>query len=276
MKKLVTAACALVAAAAMADVQSANVVGYTTATCTAGKWYMLGAQFEDVSSTANSRVALTLQDLVQGCTGVEYGDGSSFTTTAPQLQVWDATANDYSVRYYLSDGWYSNNGADAYAAGWCDEGGNLVSDEIPVGKAMWFKSPSGDTVKLLGAVIGGQASLACASGKWEMPTIGLPQVNSLNDEAVTWSGISAVEYGDGSTFTTTAPQIQLWDPAANDYSIRYYLSDGWYSNNGADAYAAGWCDEGGNLVDDSIPAGYGFWFKPTSAVTIQCASPIAD
>ena len=269
---------------ALAQVQSANTVGYTTVNCAAGKWYMLGAQFEDTSATASTRVALTLQDLVQGLTGVEYGDGSSFTATAAQIQVWDPTANDgngdYSLRFYLSDGWFDDNGKDGFAAGWCDIAGNLVADEIPVGKAMWFKSPSAVTVKLLGAVLGGQASFACANGKWEMPIVGLPKITSLNDPLLTWSGVANVEYGDGSSFTATAAQIQIWDPTANDgngdYSLRFYLSDGWFDDNGKDGFAAGWCDIAGNLAADTIPAGYGFWFKPTSAVTILCDSPVAD
>ncbi len=266
----------------MAQVQSANTVGYTTVNCAADKWYMLGAQFEDTASTASTRVALTLQDLVQGVVGVDYDDKAEFTGTAPQVQIYDSTKNSgkggYDIRYYLNDGWYDDNGKDGYAPGWCDSFGNLVADEIVPGKAMWFKSPSGDTVKLLGAVIGGTAPLVCASGKWEMPIVALPKVTSLNDSLVTWSGVASVDYDDNAAFTGTAAQIQIWDPTKNNgkggYNIRYHLNDGWYDDNGKDGYAPGWCDSFGNLVNDTIPEGYGFWFKPTTAVTIQCASPL--
>ena len=133
-------------------VDSQNVVGYTTVTCAAGKWYMLGAQFEDTSSTASTRVALTLQDLVQGCVGVEYGNGVAFRSTAAQIQIWDPTANDgagdYALRFYLSDGYYEDDqGKEQYAPGWCDGGGNLVDDAIPAGYGFWFKPTSAVTIQ---------------------------------------------------------------------------------------------------------------------------------
>ena len=70
--KLVTAACALVAASAFA-VESANTVGYTTQAIAADTYYMIGVQFETVGGGT-----VAFDDLIAmtGVQGYEDGDDS--------------------------------------------------------------------------------------------------------------------------------------------------------------------------------------------------------
>ena len=103
---------------------------------------MLGAQFEDTSSTASTRVALTLQDLVQGCVGVEYGDGSSFTATAAQIQIWDGEG--YANFYYISNayGTPAKTSGDNRHTGWANDSQVLAGETINAGTGFWVKNPS--------------------------------------------------------------------------------------------------------------------------------------
>ena len=124
---------AAVAAGAMA-VESANVVGVTTVNATQGKFYMIGAQFEDVGGGE-----MSIQDFVTGnFVGVDYDDNSAFMQTAPKLQVW--TPSDYIMCYYLNDAYDADLDDGTVYEGWADGFGNYVTDNFPVGHAAWFKA----------------------------------------------------------------------------------------------------------------------------------------
>ena len=76
---------------------------------------------------------------------------------------------------------------------------------------------------------------------------------------MTSADVTGVNYDSEGAWLNTAPQIQV--PSAAGYTTYRYLNDGWYDNNGEDAYKPGWCDFNGNIVDDAIPAAQGFWTK---------------
>lgn len=85
---------------------------------------------------------------------------------------------------------------------------------------------------------------------------------------------NGVNYDDAYAFMQTAPQLQVWTPSG--YQMYFYLNDAWYKDEGGnDAYTAGWSDSWGVLADGSFQIGYGFWLKPTSAVTVGFTSPLS-
>ena len=135
MKKLVTAACALVAASAFA-VESANTVGYTTATVPQNTYYMLGLQYENVGGGT-----MSVQEVTGTFQGVDYDDNGAFLQTAPNLQVW--TPSGYEAYYYLNDAWSAGN---VYSAGWADSWGVLADGSFPVGYGFWLKPTTAVTV----------------------------------------------------------------------------------------------------------------------------------
>ena len=136
MKKLMFAAAAAFCGTVFA-LESANVVGYTSKEAAQGKFIIMGAQFESVKDGS-----MKINDLVTGLTGVDYDDANIWQTTAAQIQV--PSANGYTTYRYLNDGYYEDeNGAEAYAPGWCDGFGNLVSEVIPAAQGFWTKGVQG-------------------------------------------------------------------------------------------------------------------------------------
>jgi hypothetical protein len=81
---------------------------------------------------------------------------------------------------------------------------------------------------------------------------------------------NGVNYDDNGAFLQTAPKLQVWTPSG--YDLYYYLNDAW---SAGDVYSAGWSDSWGVLATGSFPVGYGFWFKPTTAVTASFTSPLS-
>ena len=240
-----------------ADVTSANTVGYTGKdSIEKDKFYILAGQFEGVAG------GKCVQDILGAVTGVDYGDGSTFLTTASQIQI--PAAVGYDTYFYLNDGWFDDDGADGFKPGWCDVGGNLVDVEIPDGVAIWFKNKidTDSTWTHSGAVPGENAKRVEYPEGFALRSNPFPVAFKLNSEALDCSEIVGVDYGDGSTFLTTATQIQV--PAAVGYDTYFYLNDGWFDDNGEDGFKAGWCDVGGNLVDVEVPVMQGFWTKGVS------------
>ncbi len=242
------------AASALADgVESANTVGYTTIAAAQGKFIITSAQLENVGEGTRA-----VNDLVEGVTGVYYDDNNLFKTTAAQVQI--PAAVGYNTYYYLEDGWYSDNGKDAYKPGWCDSEGGLVDAEVTPGVAFWLKSvPGAATVTVAGEVSDDSTIAVSCPANFALRANAFPIAIVMNGDEMATSGATAVLYDDNNVFKTTAPQVQI--PAAVGYNTYYYLEDGWYSDNGKDAYKPGWCDSEGGLVDTEVAVAQGFWTK---------------
>ena len=233
------------------------MVGYATKGSIAKEtFYILAGQFEAVAG------GKCVQNILGGVTGVDYGDGETFTTTASQIQL--PKVGGYNVYYYLNDGWFDDNGSDGFKPGWCDSAGNLVDAEITDGVAIWFKNrqDAESTWTHSGAVSSENAKRIEYPSDFALRSNPFPVAFKLNSDAMDCSEVVGVDYGDGETFTSTATQIQI--PKTGGYNVYYYLNDGWFDDNGSDGFKAGWCDSAGNLVDVEVPVMQGFWTKGVS------------
>ena len=264
MKKLmIAAAAALWATVGFGDVESANIVGYTQKDAPKGQFKIYGAGFEQVGGGS------AVNGLVSGVEGVSYDEENVFRTTAAQIQIPNAEGG-YDVYYYLNDGWFDDNGADGYKAGWCDDNGVIVDTEVTPGVAFWFKSVPSDAM----CTVSGQVSLDTSAEvtcpqNFALRANPFPVSVAVNSGKFASSDIVGVNYDEENVFRTTAPQIQIPN-AEGGYDVCYYLTDGWFDDNGADGYKAGWCDDNGVIVDTEIPAGQGIWTKGvTGAFTLM-------
>ena len=97
VKKMLAVGAAVVGTVAMADVISSSVVGYNTDSLTGGKFYIKAAQFQDVQ-----KGTATLNSIMAGYDGVNFDESFDFWTTAPQIQVQNATGT-YDIFYFLND-----------------------------------------------------------------------------------------------------------------------------------------------------------------------------
>ena len=255
MKKLMIAAsAALCATASLLAVESANIVGYTSKESNAGKFIILGAQFEEVTGGNG------INGTIGGIQGVAYDEDGAFTHTAPQIQI--PIPGGYNIRYYLNDGW-KDLGDDNWVQvpGWCDSDGLIVDDEYTPGVAVWFKSVNADAdVVVSGAVPGDDSiSVECPT-TFALRANAYPMAITLNGDQMSVKGIAGAAYDEDGAFTQTAPQIQI--PIPGGYNIRYYLNDGW-KDLGDDNWVQvpGWCDSDGLIVSDEIEPALGFWTK---------------
>ena len=254
MKKLMFAAAAAAAGLAF-GIESANTVGYSTKDAEQGKFIILGAQFDNVDG------ARKVNGLIAGVEGVAYDDDNLFWTTAAQVQI--PSANGYDTYYYLTDGWYDDNGNDGYKEGWCDAAGVLVDDELIPAIALWLRSTPGNAATTVAGAVPDDSSVdVSCPAVFALRANAFPMAITINSAAMTSANIVGVVYDDNNDFWTTAPQIQV--PSANGYDTYFYLTDGWYDDNGADGYKPGWCDAAGVLVDSVIPVAQGFWTKGTT------------
>ena len=213
----------------------------------------MGAQFESVKDGS-----MKINDLVTGLTGVDYDDAGVWKTTAAQIQVPNAQGA-YTTYRYLNDGYYEDeNGAEAYKPGWCDMGGNLVNDEFTAGVAQWLKSVQDSSSAIVSGGVSDAAKVdvSCPVG-FALRADAFPVNATLNTDAIASADITGSDYDDEGVWKTTAPQIQVPN-AQGAYTTYRYLNDGYYEDeNGAEAYKPGWCDMGGNLVSEAIPAAHG-------------------
>ena len=246
----------------MADIESANVVGYTVKDAVQGKFLIIGAGFEAVKG------GTAINDIVSGVQGVDFGDGTTFSMTAAQIQIPNGIG--YDTYYYLNDGWFDDGTEEGdVKPGWCDIAGNLVDAEITPGIAAWFKSvPSDGSATVAGAVpADATKDVDCPTG-FALRANTFPTAITLNTDKMTSANIVGVDFGDGTTFSAEAVQIQI--PNGVGYDTYYYLNDGWFDDGTEEgAVKPGWCDIAGNLVDAEISAGQGFWTKGvTGAFTL--------
>lgn len=239
MKKLMCAVAALSTGICLADITSANIVGYNTAELTKGKYNTMTVQFGNVGTGTFS-----LNDIkTDNMTAAEISE------EADAIQFWNPATSGYESYYLYSgpdadDGWY-NAETDA-----------SFDDDYPTGKpagtAFWYiaRGTGTGTGVTSGEVESvNDVTITLTKGNYNLVASAYPTTLDLN--AMVCTGLTA---GEGSD---DADLIQFWVPATSGYEM-YYLyagpdaDDGWYNAETdaafADDYPAG------------KPAGTAFWY----------------
>ena len=242
---------------------SANIVGYTSKDVTAGKFYLIGTQFDETGSATAGRV--DMNDLLKLSQEIAPGLYDDDFATAPQIQVLKPNGG-YNKYFYISDGTY-DDGEDTplgYNA-WCDEDGYELTDaqKLELGKGFWFYSPvANGSITTAGQVSDAPSkTLAIKDGMFTILCNPYPTAISL--QSVTTSATPGLYDDDFAT----APQIQVLKPAGG-YNKYFYISDGTYEDDTSLGYNA-WCDEDGyKLEGTQIEAGAAFWITAPVAGTI--------
>ena len=244
-------------------ITSANTVGYSGTAINAGQWYLVGVQFADVASKAetadfNSLISTT-------CTPGAIGDFSDPTWgNAPMIQVLKANGQSYTYYYYISD---ADDGNGNYTAtAWVDDQGfSLTAADVQaLSKGFWFKSHTAGTLTCAGQVSTlSEFERNVPGGQFEIVANPYPVALSLN--APTTSGFTPGTIGDFSDPTwNNAPMIQVLKANGQSYSYYYYIND---ADDGNGNYTATeWVDDQGfNLTGTQVPVGAAFWIKSLTA-----------
>ena len=256
MKKIMIVAAAALWGTVAFSVESGNVVGYTTKAVTAGKYYLIGTQFDKAGTTTAGRV--DVNDLIQLSETLTPGLYDDNFATAPQIQVQKAVG--YNVYYYISDGTDEEDDELGYDT-WCDLDGYELDEaaKLELGKGFWFYSPTKSGAITTSGQVSESATktVSFTAGKYTIACNPYPKAVSL--QSLTTSATPGL-YDDNFA---TAPQIQV--QKAVGYNVYYYISDGTDESDDELGYNA-WCDLDGYELDGAqIDAGAAFWlYSPTT------------
>ena len=263
MKKLMLAAAALAACAAMADgeISSENIVGYNTITIRPG-WNMFSVNFKDPSNTEG----IAIQDLFPGeamaAKGAKTGGGA---TSADSIQVYDASnaSNPYEGTYIL---YYTTKAALSSRNYKWIKGSAPTDARFKNGQAFWYKCLGSEPFEV---AISGEVELTTEKDITILPgwnMIASPFAANFNPNALGteyWKAkVDAGEARAGGG-ATTADSIQIYDASntSNPYENTYIL---YYTTKAALSSRNYKWIKGSTPLDpsaDCLAPGQGTWYK---------------
>jgi len=218
-------------------VESANVVGYTSASCDAAKWYLIGVQFQDITTQA-----FDLQDFVEIKENVAGTDDAD----SPNLKLWNG--NGYTDYYYIQEDLDGNQNC------WADDSAMFIADGVTVstGTGAFFKSPaSACTITVAGQVAAASSmNVPLVSGKFNLIANPYPVALDLNGTQVAW--VDALLAG---TDDSNSPNIKVWK--GNGYTDYFFIEEDLDGNQNC------WADDSAMFIAENaiVNPFSGFWLK---------------
>ena len=174
-----------------AQVES-DIVGYTTITMEAGKWYQVGAPFVALEDNAKVSLKKTFN------TGFSAGD---------TVYIFSEAAGTYAdVRTWGT--------ASTGETTWLNSRGKPSDISLDAGAALFILKKTTEDVVLAGKVSANEVVQfgSATSGSWAQIVLPYPEPTDLN--AMTWTGL---QEGD---------ELHVYDPDAGTYAITRYWSTG--------------------------------------------------
>jgi len=272
MKKLMCAVTALSAGICLADITSANIVGYAQQTANATRNTMMTPNFLNVNSAAGCKLSdltVTGYDAPTWVEEDEYYEGGCGAGDFV-LQFLNANGSVASRYYWIDDGetaagWYASNTAAPITGG-------ATSVSIPAGTAAWVIG-TGKTLQTAGQV--GVEDIAFTMNATRNTAAGNATPVDLTLAKLTVSGYDAPEWIEEDEYFEggcgAGDFVLQFLNANGSVAARYYWIDdgetapGWYASNTAAAI-----DGGASSVN--IPAGKGAWIIGTGK-TLNIPAP---
>ena len=254
MKKLVTAfaACAL-AGLAFAQVESVNIVGYSTITLKQG-FNMLACNFDGVGEDAG----MTLDELVPGTTpGLTKG---SLSGSADNILVFDAATQNYSI-YYL---YYATKGTTTYNNKWVLNATTPAGVTLQSGDAFWLNLKN--TTDLPATFVG---QVPVEPSKTMTLKQGFNTIGSIFSADWDPNSLGTAFWaanGTRASLSGSSDNILVFDAATQNYSI-YYL---YYATKGTTTYNNQWVLNATTLAPDNfVKVGMGVWYSKKAAGDLE-------
>lgn len=258
MKKLMFALATAAALVGMADIESANTVGFTTKSITPDQYYLIGTQFQGVGADAQIEMSKLL--VLSNIQSVGFDD---MIEQGAEILVFDGVG--YNHYYYINDA-YDSSDNPVEGEYWADIDGYMVtaSDVFTLGQGFWLKVPAAACGENPGVTAAGEVTSASdyqlelvgsSDGAYSILSNPYPVEAALAD--ITTTGLTAVGFDD---MLDIGNELMIYDGVG--YNHYYYINDAYDSNdNPVDGEV--WADIDGYEVTDSdkIPVGESFWFR---------------
>ncbi|MBQ0031228.1 MAG: hypothetical protein KBT68_00345 [bacterium] len=256
----------------MADVSSANVVGYSTVTVKAGWLNLISAQFDAVGE--NARPALNdgfVSGEIFGTDQYSYDDADMIMVYMPSLGGYHS---DY--KFY----WSVDESDPSYNNVWlCTTDDEPTDYVLPADKSFfyWCRNDHDVTLTFAGAVKAEPVSAEITGNYLNMVANPYPAEIVLNgaNRSFAWETLG-VKGSDQYSYDE-ADMIMLYVPTLGGYHSDYKFY--WSIDESDSAYNNVWlCTTDDEPTTQTIPAGAGFWYWRRGAenITLPFASPIAD
>ena len=261
MKKLMFGFACAAAMVACADVESSNIVGYTSKAVEANKFIMVGVQFNKAGGAVGS---IDMNDLIKLSPEITPGAFETDFVGAPEIQVFNGTA--YDMYYYISDATDDSDEPLGYNC-WADGDGYQLkeADKLNLGKGFWFRSAQTGTITVLGEVKA-EADAVVSFPANNFDIIANPFPKAFSFANVTTTGITP---GAFETDFVGAPEIQVFNGTA--YDMYYYISDATDAEDNPVGYDC-WADGDGYILEgNQVERGASFWIKANAAGTMGFA-----
>ena len=251
MKKMMIAVAAMTAGIAMADVTSANVVGYQSQGMTLNNYTMFAVPFQHVSDTNG---LMLNKDLT-----VENVTGGNLYSKADQIWIWVPAKNTYDIFFYSTksgENFWKMKGGEAKAFEECTD----YKKGLKEGSALYFLAhKDGTTAKTI--TYSGQVE---NEPEVEIKDIALNNYTMVANPYPTALFLNNAEQFEvtnltGGNLYSKADQIWVWVPSKNTYDIFFYSTksgENFWKMKGGDAKAFEECTNYRN----GLPAGAAFYF----------------
>ena len=263
MKKLMFGMAAALALCGMADIESKNVVGYTTKAVKGDMYYLVSAPFLSVGGNAES-VSIEQVFSTTGIDAVAYDD---MYDSGAEIMMRDPDTGVYTSYFYISDA-LDAEGTEVTA--WADEeDGNALEGNaiLKLGRGFWLRTPNSigadAAITVAGEVSEVEKFTVTFAAGYQILANPFPVDTDLSKVETT--GLTAVAYDD---MYDSGAEIMVRDFTTGVYTSYFYLSD---ALNEDDEEVTGWADEeeGAVATGSVIPAGASFWMNSPAAGSLS-------
>ena len=235
------------ATVSLAELASANIVGYTTTSITGVdssnevKWYQLGIQFKGVSESSDQ---IKLADAIS-LSGVVATSNWRNRSTGPMLQFYNGTS--YDMYYYVSSS-VSGLEKDAWVNGMKEDASAVY---VKTGDAFWFSAKSLGTGSATLTVAGSVKTEATATIEVDANTLHMGSNPFPMDVVIKDIGCSLTPISNWRN-RSKGPVLQVYNGTGYDM---YYFATPAASGLETTTWVNGMKEEAIAV----LPAGSGFW-----------------
>ena len=261
----ITIVCATVC---LAELASANIVGYNTVTLKKG-YNMLAVNFEDVTSTDGisiQKLGFTLEAGLTGGANAVAGD---------QIQVYSAESGEYTTYFLYNNARQPQNAKNGK---WCTSTGAEANDvTFKNGDSFWYlKRGEGDAIVAISGAVSMNANQEITIVKgYNMIGSAFPANFNPNDFGQDYWKSAIAAGAVGGANAVAGDQLQVYDAAKGEYTTYFLYNNARQATN---AKNGKWCTSTGTEIavgTEVLPVGKGAWYLHRgNGFTLTAPSPV--